>query len=123
LFGDFVDFLVLDADAFGNVLAFFNDSVDGSFLGLEFKGLFPDSTIKFRWSSISKFRVNAFTAIQMSCVAAMMWINQSRFGVLSPLVIALLPVLRKGILTTGIVDQNEMDILDQEMDSAQSACA
>jgi hypothetical protein len=91
-------------------------SLQGLELWDRIKGLFQDSTKKFRWSSISKFRVNAFTAIQMSCVAAMMWINQSRFGVLSPLVIVLLPVLRKGILMTGIVDQKEMDILDQEMD-------
>jgi hypothetical protein len=91
-------------------------SLQGLELWDRIKGLVQDSTIKFRWSGISRFRVSAFTAIQMICVAAMMWINQSRFGVLSPLVVALLPVIRRGILLTGIVDQKAMDILDQEMD-------
>jgi hypothetical protein len=31
-----------------------------------------------------------------------------------------LPVIRRGILLTGIVDQKAMDILDQEMDWSQS---
>lgn len=91
-------------------------SLQGLELWDRIKGLIQDSTTQYRWSIISKFRVNLFTCVQMSCVAAMMWINESRFGVVSPLVVALLPVIRRGIMMSGIVDKNAMDILDQEMD-------
>jgi len=78
-------------------------------------GLFQDSSIasKTRWSSIPKKTSTIFTIVQICCVAAMMWVTKSPFGVMSPVMVAFLPLLRKILLKTNIVDSMSLHVLDE----------
>jgi hypothetical protein len=42
----------------------------------------------------------------------MMWVKGSSFGVAFPIIIALLPLLRFGLVNTGIINRESMDLLD-----------
>jgi len=89
-------------------------SLQGLELWDRIQGLFQDSSLapKKRWSVLPKKIVVTFTVIQMTCVAAMMWVTKSSYGVVSPLIIALLPVLRRILLKSGAIDKQSIEILD-----------
>jgi hypothetical protein len=89
-------------------------SLQGLELWDRVKGLFQDSSVapKTRWSGVSKKSTNIVTAVQMACVGLMMWVTKSSLGVISPLIIALLPVLRIGLIRSGLVKKESMDALD-----------
>jgi hypothetical protein len=55
-----------------------------------------------------------FTAIQMGCLGAMVYVKESPIGVLFPLVIAMLAPLRFWLEKSGVVKKEYMDILDEE---------
>ncbi len=80
------------------------------------KGVFMDSNLakKERWSAVPKKVTNLFTAIQVACLYAMLWVKSSPIGVLFPIIIALLAPLRFGLEKTGIIEKKYMDILDEE---------
>lgn len=77
-------------------------------------GLFQDSSVapKTRWSSVPRKTTTIFTLVQMGCVAGMMMVTKSSFGVISPLLIAFLPFLRMLLAKTKVVDQKSMELLD-----------
>jgi hypothetical protein len=89
-------------------------SLQGLELWDRIRGLFQDSSLapKPRWSAATKKDTTVFTAVQMACIAAMMWVMKSSFGVVFPLIIALLPFLRLGLVKSGIINKESMDILD-----------
>ena len=89
-------------------------SLQGLELWDRIQGLFQDPLLapKKRWSALPKRVIYTFTMVQMSCIAAMMWVTKSSFGVVSPLIIALLPLLRRMLLKSGVVDQESIEILD-----------
>ena len=80
------------------------------------KGLFKDSSVapKERWAAVSRKTTTLFTAIQIACLAAMVYVKESPIGVLFPVVIALLAPLRFALEKTGIISKEDMDILDVE---------
>ena len=86
-----------------------------SLLGLEFwdriRGLAKDVADP-RFEKIKRRVVTTFTVVQMACVAAMMKVTQSKYGVLSPLLIAFLPLVRWGMVKTGLVAKDDMGVLD-----------
>jgi len=79
------------------------------------KGLFMDSKIapKERWSTVPKKVTVLFTAIQIACLGAMVYVKESPIGVLFPVVIALLAPLRFA-LEKGVVKKEYIDILDED---------
>lgn len=81
------------------------------------KGLFKDSEIapKERWAAVPKKTATLFTAIQIACLAAMVYVKESPIGVLFPVVIALLAPLRFALEKTVISKEN-IDILDADED-------
>jgi len=89
-------------------------SLQGLELWERIQSLFYDSSIapKTRWSVVPRRTTAVFTIVQISCVAAMMWVTKSSFGVVSPLIIALLPLLRLGLVRSGVVKKENMDLLD-----------
>jgi len=80
------------------------------------KGLFKDSKLakKERWSAVPAKVTNLFTAIQVACLYAMLWVKSSPIGVLFPVIIALLAPLRFGLEKSGIIEKKYMDILDED---------
>lgn len=79
--------------------------------------VFKDKSIapKERWSdSVPTKMVNRFTAIQVACLAAMFYVKESPYGVLFPVVIAMLAPLRFLLEKTGFIDKKYVDILDEE---------
>lgn len=80
------------------------------------KGLFMDSEIapKERWNSVPKKVTMLFTAIQIACLGGMVYVKESPFGVLFPVVIALLAPLRFALEKTGVVKKEYMDVLDED---------
>ena len=79
--------------------------------------VFKDKSIapKERWSdSVPTKIVNRFTALQVACLAAMFYVKESPFGVLFPIVIAMLAPLRFMLEKTGFVEKKYVDILDEE---------
>jgi len=80
------------------------------------KGLFKDSEIapKERWAAVPKKVTMLFTAIQIACLAAMVYVKESPIGVLFPVVIALLAPLRFGLEKAGVIKKEDMDILDMD---------
>mmetsp|Transcript_7472 Transcript_7472/g.14942 ORF Transcript_7472/g.14942 Transcript_7472/m.14942 type:complete len:586 (-) Transcript_7472:137-1894(-) len=80
------------------------------------KELLKDKSIapKERWSSVPKKVTTLFTAIQIACLGAMVYVKESPIGVLFPVVIALLAPLRFGLEKAGVVKKEYMDILDEE---------
>ena len=80
------------------------------------KELFMDSKIapKARWSAVPKNVTMLFTAIQIACLGAMVYVKESPIGVLFPVIIALLAPLRFGLEKFGVISKENMDILDVE---------
>jgi HCO3- transporter family len=82
-------------------------------------GLFQDQSVapKQRWndSAVVPTRVtNIFTMIQLACLGCMFYVKESSFGVLFPVVIAMLAPLKLVFEKTGIVKKEYMDVLDQD---------
>ena len=77
-------------------------------------GLVQDTSVApmTRWSAIPRMTTNVYTLVQMACVATMMRITKSPLGVIAPLSIAFLPVLRLGLVKMNIIDKTSMEILD-----------
>mmetsp|Transcript_15226 Transcript_15226/g.28906 ORF Transcript_15226/g.28906 Transcript_15226/m.28906 type:complete len:595 (+) Transcript_15226:32-1816(+) len=77
-------------------------------------GLFQDSSVapKTRWSSVPNKTTTIFTLVQVFCVAAMMWVTKSPFGVMSPVMVAFLPLLRKLLVKIKVVDPKSLGMLD-----------
>jgi len=78
-------------------------------------GLFQDPSVapKSLWSAVvPRKTTTVFTLVQMSCVAAMMWVTKSPFGVMSPVMVAFLPLLRQLLVKDKVVDKDSMEILD-----------
>jgi len=48
----------------------------------------------------------------VACVAAMMRVTKSSFGVATPLMIALLPLLRLGLVKSHVIDEESLKVLD-----------
>lgn len=80
------------------------------------KSVFKDKTLakKERWASVPKGVTNLFTAIQIACLYAMLWVKSSPIGVLFPVVIAMLAPLRFGLEKFGIIEKKYMDVLDED---------
>lgn len=80
------------------------------------KELFQDGAVapKARWSAVPKKVTVLFTAIQIACLGAMVYVKESPIGVLFPVVIALLAPLRFGLVSAGVIKKEDMDILDEE---------
>ena len=80
------------------------------------KGLFKDSSVapKERWAAVPRKTTTLFTAIQIACLAAMVYVKESPIGVLFPVVIALLAPLRFALEKMGIISKENMAILDVE---------
>jgi hypothetical protein len=89
-------------------------SLQGLELWSRILGMFQDSFAapRMRWSAVPKMTVNVLTIVQMACVASMVLVTKSSFGVVSPLMIALLPLLRLGLIKSGIVESDMMAVLD-----------
>lgn len=90
-------------------------SLQGLELWERIQGLFMDFTVapKKRWTSLPRFTTTLFTTVQMACVAGMMWVTKSSFGVISPMIIAMLPLLRMTLMKAGIIKKSAMDLLDE----------
>lgn len=86
-------------------------SLQGLELWDRVKGLCKDVADE-RFASVPRRVVTLFTMVQMACVAAMMKVTQSKFGVLSPLLIAFLPVARWGLIRSGLVSKDNGKVLD-----------
>ena len=81
-----------------------------------FNGLFQDKSgaASKPWADLPRRVTAGFTLTQMACVAAMIKLSRSKFGVVSPLIIGVLPVLRWAMLKTGLVDKGAMSQLDDK---------
>lgn len=80
-------------------------------------GLFKDNSIapKQPWTDkVPTKIVNFFTMVQVACLGAMFYVKSSSFGVLFPIIIAMLAPLRFFLEKIGIVKKEYMDILDDE---------
>mmetsp|Transcript_22146 Transcript_22146/g.41250 ORF Transcript_22146/g.41250 Transcript_22146/m.41250 type:complete len:224 (-) Transcript_22146:241-912(-) len=80
-------------------------------------GFFKDKSVapKDPWTDKVPSKVtNVFTLIQIACLAAMLWVKESKYGVLFPVVIAMLAPLRYGLERSGIIEEKYMKILDTE---------
>jgi len=91
-------------------------SLQGLELWDRVRGLFQDATVapQARWSGLPRRITSLFTTVQMFCIAGMMAVTKSSFGVVSPLLIALLPALRIFLVKAGIIDKDSMEVLDAE---------
>lgn len=79
--------------------------------------IFKDKSVapKERWAdSVPTKVVNRFTALQVACLAAMFYVKESPYGVLFPVVIAMLAPLRFLIEKTGFINKKYVEILDEE---------
>lgn len=86
-------------------------SLQGLELWDRFKGLFKDE-LDNRFLGIPRRTISVFTIAQVCCVGVMMEVSQSKFGVLSPLLIALLPLVRRGLWKAGLVPKDSLEALD-----------
>jgi hypothetical protein len=94
-------------------------SLQGLELWDRLRGIFKDTTsvaaaaaAPTRWSAVPIRTTSLFTMVQILCVAAMMRVTKSRFGVVSPLMVAVLPLVRMGLLRSGLVKRKDIDVLD-----------
>jgi len=87
-------------------------SLQGLELWDRFRGLFQDTVPPGKFRAVKRSAITVFTAAQMVCLWTMMKVTQSRYGVVSPLLIALLPLARWGLIKTGAVTEDDMKILD-----------
>lgn len=86
-------------------------SLQGLELWDRVRGLAED-TSDDRFQAVRRPVVTLFTACQMLCILAMMKVTQSNYGVVSPLLIALLPLARWGLLKVGLISKKDMATLD-----------
>lgn len=86
-------------------------SLNGLDLWDRFRGLAKD-TLDDRFRDIRRPTVTLFTVAQLLCVAAMMKVTKSKYGVVSPLLIAVLPLARLGLMKSGLVSKADMTSLD-----------
>lgn len=86
-------------------------SLQGLELWDRIKGLAKDVP-DARFAKVKPRIVSMFTVVQMACVAVMMKVTQSQYGVLSPLLIALLPLVRWGMIKSGMISKDDMQVLD-----------
>lgn len=80
-------------------------------------GIFKDKDVapKESWTGKMPTKItNIFTGVQIVCLGAMFWVKESPYGVLFPVVIAMLAPLRFALEKTGVVKKEYMDILDSE---------
>jgi len=87
-------------------------SLQGLELWDRIRGLFQDTVALDKFRSVKRSAITVFTVAQMACLWTMMKVTQSKYGVVSPLLIALLPLARWGLLKTGAVTKDEMKVLD-----------
>lgn len=89
-------------------------SLQGLELWERVKEVFQDATVApaTRWSVVPLTSNRIVTAVQVTCVGIMMRLTKSQFGVVSPLLIALLPVLRAMLIKSGLVSKESMKVLD-----------
>jgi hypothetical protein len=89
-------------------------SLQGLELWDRVQGLWKDASVAppTKWSAVPVRTTSLFTMVQILCVWAMMRVTKSRCGVVSPLLIALLPLLRVGLRRSGLVKRKYMDVLD-----------
>ena len=87
-----------------------------SLQGLEFwdriRGLFKDVVVEDKFQTVKRSKLTIFTIAQMMCVWTMMKVTNSKIGVISPVLIALLPLARWGLIKTRIVTEDDMKMLD-----------
>ena len=74
-------------------------------------GLVKD-TVPEKFSALKRSTIKTFTAAQMACVWIMMKVTQSKYGVVSPLLIALIPLARWILMKTTVVTKDDMKALD-----------
>jgi hypothetical protein len=77
--------------------------------------LVKDSSItpKSRWTdTVPKNTTKIFTAVQIACLGAMFWVKESPYGVLFPIVIAMMAPLRFGL--ERFIKKEYIEILDEE---------
>jgi len=92
-------------------------SLPGNEMWERILGFFKDDTVapKERWTdSVPKKVVNAFTLVQVACLGAMFYVKESPFGVLFPVIIALLAPIRFGLEKSGYISKEHIEILDAE---------
>ena len=91
-------------------------ALPGNEMWQRIKGLFKDSSVapKERWAAVPRKTTTLFTAIQIACLAAMVYVKESPIGVLFPVVIALSAPLRFALEKMGIISKENIDILDVE---------
>jgi hypothetical protein len=80
-------------------------------------GFFKDKNIapKDPWTDkVPSSVTNLFTVIQIACLAAMLWVKESRYGVLFPVVIAMLSPIRFGLERSGLIKKEYMKVLDTD---------
>jgi len=87
-------------------------SLQGLELWDRIRGLFQDTVALDKFRSVQRSTITVFTVSQMACLWTMMKVTQSKYGVISPLLIALLPLARWGLLKTGAVGKDDMQVLD-----------
>jgi hypothetical protein len=77
-------------------------------------GLFQDSTLASPkpWTGIARSTTTLYTLLQVAFVALLMRVTKSSWGVMSPLLIALLPLARRG-LTKVVKEDQSLQILDE----------
>jgi len=74
-----------------------------------------DSTKAYNNNSgkvVTASQVSRLTWIQMGAVAVLMKMTKSKWGVVSPLLVALLPLLRYGLVKTNVIPKASMQVLD-----------
>ena len=92
-------------------------SLPGNEMWERIKGLLQDPAIapKYRWTArVPKKTTNVFTFVQMACLAAMFYVKESSFGVLFPIVIALMAPLRFALERSGLVKKEYIELLDED---------
>jgi hypothetical protein len=92
-------------------------SLPGNEMWERIVGFVKDKAVapKEPWTDIvPKNKLKLFTAIQVICLGTMLYVKESSFGVLFPVIIALLAPLRFGLEKTGIIKKEYMDVLDTE---------
>jgi len=89
-------------------------SLSGLGLWDRVQDLFKDPSLELNrpWSSkVPKMVTNVFTIFQMICVLAMVLVEESSFGVLLPLIIAFMPILRFALVKGGFIREEFMNTL------------
>lgn len=92
-------------------------SLPGNEMWERIQGLFQDPSIapKSRWTdTVPKKTTNVFTFVQIACLAAMFYVKESSFGVLFPIVIALMAPLRFALERSGLIKKEYIEILDED---------